>query len=74
MLGTGAVYVIDGTEVSYSNIAEQDLKKTLSIYDMKVHMLSQGHSFDLIKRRPGRMTGRALEKLPDKEERELAPA
>jgi len=73
VLGSGAVYVIDGTEVSYSNVAEQDLKKTLSIYDMKVHMLSQGHRFDLIAVRPSQLTGRAAEKLPEKEE-EMAPA
>ena len=41
MLGSGAVYVIDGSEVSYSNVAEEDLRKTLSIYDMKVHMLAK---------------------------------
>jgi cyanophycinase len=73
VLGSGAVYVIDGTEVSYSNVAEEDLKKTLSIYDMKVHMLSQGDRFDLLTRRPHQMSKRAAEKLPEKEE-EMAPA
>ena len=74
MLGSGAVYVIDGSEVSYSNVAEEDLRKTLSIYDMKVHMLSQGDRFDLTARRPSQMTGRAAEKLPEKQEEEMAPA
>jgi cyanophycinase-like exopeptidase len=73
VLGSGAVYVIDGSEVSYSNVAEEDLKKTLSIHDMKVHMLSQGDHFDLLTRRPRQMSRRAAEKLPEKEE-ELAPA
>jgi cyanophycinase len=68
VLGSGAVYVIDGTEVSYSNVAEEDLKKTLSIYNVKMHMLSQGDRFDLINRVPGQMKGRAAEKLPEKEE------
>lgn len=45
-----AVYVIDGTEVKYSNVAEEDLKKTLSIYNVTMHMLSRGDRFDLIKR------------------------
>ena len=67
VLGSGAVYVIDGQEVTYSNIAEEDLKKTLSIYDVRMHMLSQGHRFDLISRRPRQMQGRAAEKLPEKE-------
>ena len=74
VLGSGAVYVIDGTEVSYSNVAQDDLKKTLSIYDMKVHMLSQGDRFDLMTVRPGQLKGRAAEKLPQKEEEEMAPA
>ena len=67
VLGSGAVYVIDGSEVSYSNIAEEDLNKTLSIYDVRMHMLSQGDRFDLIARRPRQMKGRAAEKLPEKQ-------
>jgi cyanophycinase len=67
VLGSGAVYVIDGSEVTYSNIAEEDLKKTLSIYDVRMHMLSQGDRFDLIARRPRQMKGRAAEKLPEKQ-------
>ena len=68
VLGSGAVYVIDGSGVTYSNIAEEALRKTLSIYDVKVHVLSQGDRFDLIMRRPRQMQGRAAEKLPEKEE------
>lgn len=68
VLGSGAVYVIDGTGVTYSTIAEEAMNKTMSIYDMHVHMLSQGDRFDLLKRRPRPMTGRAAEKLPEKEE------
>src|SRR5215203_4363226 len=68
VLGSGAVYVIDGSDVSYSNIAEEDKHKTLSIYDMRVHMLSQGDRFDLLTRNPRPMTGRAADKLPEKEQ------
>ena len=68
VLGSGAVYVIDGSEVTYSNIAEEDFNKTLSIYDVRIHMLSQGDRFDLIARRPRQMKGRAAEKLPEKQE------
>ena len=68
VLGSGAVYVADGTEVSYSNIAQEAMNKTLSIYDIRVHVLSQGDRFDLLTRRPRQMKGRAAEKLPDKEE------
>ena len=72
VLGSGAVYVIDGSHVTYSNIAEEDPKKTLSIYDVKVHVLSQGDRFDLINRKPRQMKGRAAEKLPEKEEEKAA--
>src|ERR1051325_10644554 len=68
VLGSGAVYVIDGSEVSYSNITEEDLRKTLSIYDVRMHVLSQGDRFDLIARKPRQMKGRAAEKLPEKEQ------
>src|ERR1051325_4132924 len=68
VLGSGAVYVLDGSEVTYSNIAEAAQHKTLSIYNVKMHMLSQGDRFDLIRRAPRQMKGRAAEKLPEKEE------
>ena len=68
VLGSGAVYVLDGSDVTYSNIAEAAMHKTLSIYNVKMHMLSQGDRFDLIRRAPRQMKGRAAEKLPEKEE------
>lgn len=75
VLGSGGVYVIDGTEVTYSNVAEEDLKKTLSIYNVRMHMLSQGDRFDLLNRVPRQMKGRAAERLPEKEaEEEAQPA
>jgi len=72
VLGSGGVYVFDGTEVTYSNVAEEDVKKTLSIYNVRIHMLSQGDRFDLMNRTPRKVTGRAAEKLPEKEEEEAA--
>ena len=68
VLGSGAVYVIDGVGVSYSNIAEEALRKTLSVYDVKVHVLSQGDRFDFADRAPSVMKGRAAEKLPEKKD------
>ena len=68
VLGSGAVYVLDGSEVTYSNIAQEAKNKTLSIYDVRVHVLSQGDRFDLLSRRPRQMKGRAAEKLPEKQD------
>lgn len=67
VVGSGAVYVMDGSTVTYSNIAQETLKKTLSIYDVVIHVLSQGDRFDFRTRRPSQMTGRAAEKLPEKQ-------
>lgn len=52
VIGDGAVYVLDGSTVSYSNIAEERVEKTLSIYDIKLHVLTQGDTFSLGDRRP----------------------
>lgn len=52
VLGDGAVYVVDGTGVSYSNIVEGDKDQTLSIHDVKVHLLAEGNRFDLKNRIP----------------------
>jgi len=52
VLGSGAVYVLDGAGVTRSNIAEGRAEQTLSLYDMRVHVLSAGDGFDLASRRP----------------------
>jgi cyanophycinase len=52
VLGSGAVYVIDGRGVSETNISERDSDRTLSIFDARLHLLSQGSTFDLKSRRP----------------------
>jgi cyanophycinase len=55
VIGEGAVYVVDGSKVTASNIAEEDADKALSIYDVKLHVLSVGDRFDLKERRPGKV-------------------
>jgi cyanophycinase len=54
VLGEGAAYVLDGSKISYSNLAEgkEEMDKTLSVFDVKLHMLSEGNQFDLRDRRP----------------------
>jgi cyanophycinase len=65
VLGTGAVYVIDCRGVTDSNIADDDLDKTLAIYDVNLHLLSMGHAFDLYERRPKRLSRQQVqEKIP----------
>jgi cyanophycinase len=52
VIGNGAVYVIEGAGVTRSNIAEAESKRTLSMFDVKLHVLSDQDCFDLDKRRP----------------------
>jgi cyanophycinase len=52
VIGAGAVYVVDGADVSHSNIAEARPERTLSMCDVRMHVLSAGDRFDLAKRRP----------------------
>ncbi|PYP80627.1 MAG: cyanophycinase [Gemmatimonadetes bacterium] len=70
VLGAGAVYVVDGSTVSYSNLGEEDSERTLSSYDIKVHMLSQGDRFDLHTRRPTAHPADSMEEETEEETEE----
>ena len=52
VLGSGAVYVVDGTSVSYSSLSERRAEGILSIFGVKVHVLGDGDSYDLTRRCP----------------------
>lgn len=52
VIGRGAVYVVDGSDVTHSNIAEAALESTLSLHDVRLHVLAHGDRFDLKARRP----------------------
>ncbi|HYJ83864.1 MAG TPA: cyanophycinase [Allosphingosinicella sp.] len=51
VIGSGAVYVVDGADISYSNIADAQSLQALSMHNMRVHVLSDHDSFDLKARR-----------------------
>ncbi|MGK3959009.1 cyanophycinase [Sorangium sp. So ce118] len=51
-LGTGAVYVVDGRNLSHTNIGEEEGDRVLSLFDVRLHVLSAGDSFDLETGRP----------------------
>lgn len=46
VLGTNAVYVIDGHSLSYTNISEASAEKTMSMHDVKLHILAAGEAYD----------------------------
>jgi cyanophycinase len=52
VLGAGAAYVVDGRGVTCTNITEEERDRTLSIFNVRLHLLSQGDGFDLLTRQP----------------------
>ncbi|HEY0737400.1 MAG TPA: cyanophycinase [Herpetosiphonaceae bacterium] len=50
--GSGAVYIVDGQNISYSSLSEENPEGVVSIDDVKLHVLGQGDQFDLHRRRP----------------------
>jgi cyanophycinase len=52
VIGSGAVYVADAQGVTHTNVADEERDRTLSIFDVRLHLLSQGDLFDLRTRRP----------------------
>jgi cyanophycinase len=65
VLGAGAAYVIDGSKITYSNIGDEESDRTLSAFNITVHMLSQGDRFDLATRTP---TSRPAESMEPNED------
>jgi cyanophycinase len=54
VIGSGAVYLVDASGATHSDVAEADSDTTLSIHDLKLHVLSSGDRFDFSTRRPER--------------------
>jgi cyanophycinase len=50
VIGAGAVYIVDGSGVTQSNIAEASPERTLSMHDVRLHVLSSGDTFHLERR------------------------
>ncbi|HZS04211.1 MAG TPA: cyanophycinase [Blastocatellia bacterium] len=61
VLGAGAVYVVDGHDLSYTNISEDALGSTMSVFGVKLHVLSQGDGFNLKTRQPASLSADAAE-------------
>jgi cyanophycinase len=54
VLGAGAVYVIDAITASCTNVSEENPDKTMSVFDVRLHIMSTNDTFDLATRRPSR--------------------
>ncbi len=51
-VGIGGVYVVDAHEATDSNISDKDRDTALSLFNVKIHLLSDGDIFDLETRVP----------------------
>lgn len=52
VIGSGTVYVIDGSTITYSSLSEKHAAGIISIYDVRLHVLATDDCFDLQARRP----------------------
>lgn len=52
VIGNGAVYVVNGDGVTYSNVAEEADDRLLSMYNVKLHVLGEGDRFSILNRQP----------------------
>lgn len=52
VIGEGAVYFIDGSTITYTNVSELHADEILSMHNVKLHVLTNGNKFDFIKKSP----------------------
>jgi cyanophycinase len=68
VIGAGAVYVADAEDVTYTNVAEEETSRALSLFNVRLHVLSQGDSYDLRLRQPAHQFAKAVEEQLDRSE------
>lgn len=52
VIGNSAVYFIDGSNITYTNVSEQHSEDVLSMYNVKLHILKDGDKFNLLTKQP----------------------
>ena len=52
VIGTGAVYVVDGAHISFSSLSDRCPEGVLSLYGVQLHVLAAGDVYDLQRRCP----------------------
>ena len=51
VIGSNAVYVVDGHNVSYTNICEAAADRTMSMHDVRLHILAEKETFHIHERK-----------------------
>jgi cyanophycinase len=62
VIGEGAAYVVDGRGMTATNLTEEDENRAMSIFNVRLHVLSQGDEFDLQTREPTLHSAEEIEK------------
>lgn len=52
VIGESAVYFIDGSKITYTNVSELKSDEILSMHNVTLHVLTENNKFDLIKKIP----------------------
>jgi cyanophycinase len=52
VLGKGGVTVVDGSGVADTNVADEAMGRALSVFGIRLHLMSQGDEFDFTTRTP----------------------
>jgi|GEM_PF-246339 len=66
VIGAGAVYIADAEDATYTNVAEEEERRALSLFNVRLHVLSQGDSYDLRTRQPSHQFARTVEEQLDR--------
>ena len=61
IIGDGGVTIVDAGASTYSNITDEETSRALSVFDVKLHMLSQGDVFDCDSRQPTQRPAQVIE-------------
>ena len=70
VIGSGAVYVIDGSGVTYTNVSEKALERTMALFNVTLHVLKSGNTLDLKTRTPSVAAAAAEDSREDSEDEE----
>jgi len=74
VLGAGSVTVIDGSDVSDTNVADDAAGRAISVFGVRLHLLTQGDEFDFVTRTPTRGPASAIDEELGIEEEEKEEA
>lgn len=52
VIGRGSIIVVDGAEMSYTNVDQVQRYEPVAVTDMRLHVLTEGFRYNLLNRRP----------------------